>query len=147
MKYTKSIMLTLALITSIPSFALWPGKQQITIACLLGVFSRLHLKKSYTQDELDRKRSIMDEKSPVDACIRLFDEELIGQYADDKHDKPATGLGWACKMIKENVLPITGVLLVMEDTQSKITKGLKSLGLDFLVNWVPVIQTNSTGNK
>ncbi len=147
MKLSTSLILSFALISSSASatwlsMPSWCNYNTIGVTILgLGAL-RLHCKKSLNQDQLDTKRSIMDEKSPLDACVRLVDETVLGQYEDAKNDKPATGLaGLGVKSFKENVLPLTGAVVLTEKGFMKVDSGLRSLGLGWLADLLPVIPT------
>lgn len=147
MKLSTSLMLSLSLISSCASatwlsMPSWCNYNTIGVTILgLGAL-RLHCKKSLNQDQIDTKRSIIDEKSPVDACTRFVDETVIGQYEDAKNDKPATGFaGCGVKYFKENILPLTSAVVLTEKGLVKVDGGLRAFGLDWLADLLPVMPT------
>lgn len=146
MKFTQSIMLTLALIMSLPATASWYDKNKIGVACIAATTVILSNKRTATQDELDEKRSILDEKKVIDTCLRFVNEEVIGQLEDK--DKPATGMvGKGHKVFMKNILPFLGTILVLEKTREKLSKGLKSFGLEWIMNYVPEIPSLASNEK
>ncbi len=140
MKFTKSIMITLALLISVPASASYFCNKYTKAAAVaaigIGAYI-LYTKQAQSQEELDAKRSILDEKSPIDACCRVVNEEIIGQLENSREDKPATGIVGNChKMVKDTILPVTGAIVLIEKTCKKLRAGLKSFGLDFVADWI-----------
>lgn len=145
MKFTQSIMLTLALIMSLPATASWYDKNKIGVACIAATTVILSNKHTATQDELDEKRSILDEKNVIDAGLRFVNEEVIGQL---EGKGPATGwVGKGHKVFMKNILPFLGTILVLEKTREKLGKGLKSFGLEWIMNYVPEIPSLASNEK
>ena len=121
MNFAKSSILALALLVSTPAsaFSFCNKYTKAAVVAAIGVAAYVYYtKEAESQDEIDAKRSILDEKSPVDVCCRVISEEIIGQPENQKENAPATGLVGKChKVVKDTILPVTGAIVLMEKTR------------------------------